>query len=55
MKIKVTIIYRDDKEYEYMCFDFPSIADRWITLYMIDTSRKVIPTDGVKEVNYAVV
>lgn len=46
MKLKVKIIYRDDKEEIFNCIDYPQVSD-WIILFLDDLGRIIIPRDAV--------
>lgn len=51
---KVSILYKHNKRKEYESTDFPSIGDRWITIYHF-AKRLMIPVDGVAEIEYDIV
>lgn len=54
MKIKVTILYKDDKTKTYICVDYPSVGE-WIWLCMPNLERLIIPKEGVAEIKYEVI
>lgn len=49
MQLKITIVFRDDKEEEFICADFPGIGE-WITLYLEDFKRVTIPKEAVARI-----
>ena len=51
MKLKVKIIYRDDKEEIFLCNDFPYVSE-WITIYLENWRRKMLPKEAVKSIEY---
>ena len=55
MKCLLKIKFRDDKVETFECFDIPYVGDKWITIYLIDRSRKIIPSEAIAEINYSFV
>jgi len=48
----VKITYKNtNKVKEYISTDFPTIGDRWVTLYD-NSKRLMIPTEGIAELEY---
>jgi hypothetical protein len=52
MTLIIKIKYRDDTTEEYECVDYPSMGDRWMTLYLKEFKRKIICTDKIDELEY---
>ena len=55
IRLLVIIIYRDDKQEKFRCYDTPAIGSDWITLYPDTKSplgRLVIPSEAVKSIDW---
>lgn len=53
MKIYVKIEYRDDTEAVFECVDNPAVSD-WITLYLPELKRIMIPKEAIKGITITV-
>jgi hypothetical protein len=50
MIITVTVEFRDDKKKTYKCVDAPAIG-QFVTLYLPNLERTMIPAEAIKEIN----
>ena len=48
-KLKVTIVFRDDKKRVFFCADHPSVGN-WIIIYEAGLKRIYIPEATVQEI-----
>lgn len=53
--IKVLIVFKDDKEKEYLCSDTPYFGNAFLTItpYINPLDRILIPIEGIAEIYYS--
>lgn len=51
MKLKLTVLYRDEKTQEFLCTDFPAIQPPWVTFYLEGFGRNIIHEGCIQEIS----